>query len=818
MNFEKLLSCPKCNLLYDKSLHIPRTLPNCYHSICSKCIRDQICKNNNFIICPIDKMIYENINSLEKLQINEKLVEEINNSKNNNLNKSNRILITDLDDISIGNEILSKNKLFKTETSDINQSSFNANTNSSLFSTFFNLKIKNDNISICPIHSMPNNIICINDKIKMCVICSKTNLHMNHQVLTEDELLKQIEKLIDIYQEIEKKNLIFNRNFQDISKKDISKIIDDKIDKLKDSINLTKNDIINNINIQIEQIIYYLDFRKNELKNKYITIFNEIKELKMDVLDWKKVTTNKLDKLNEINNISSECLKLLDTESDNNFNNLFMAGNSLNEKYNYLKENLDNLIKFCEIGININPNNDLIDIIKFTYTKKKNNYQRLNGNLKNENKNHIVNSKLYKIIEDNKLAKELNLTQFTFEQGIINSLNKSYDINKESISKEARGSNIEIKDNLNPIITLKQNYNNNIYNNYNSYNYNYQNETPHNINQNSINYNLSIKANSPNIKRNSKKKDFPIKIDNKEKIHYYKILPNLIKKKNLNERKNHEKKLTCNLISESINKLNKITPSSARNKKINKTYKNEKISGLRNNATISKNLFPLTTKAKKRIDIENSKLSNIIKIDNISFQDSFNNMSSAYYLPSIFDKNLNNSTNEISKIKEKQDNENSTLNLSKINGNTNKSLSFKKNSKNFELSNLIISQLKSDSPNFNGHNINGKGIGIFCNMIQKKQNIKFNELLMEHCDLNDDDANLLLKTLIEKNVELEILDLSWNKITDQSGLCILDLIKENKSLNILLLNNNLFSPSLKEKFESYVNLGGEGLDNIKLYI
>ena len=134
------------------------------------------------------------------------------------------------------------------------------------------------------------------------------------------------------------------------------------------------------------------------------------------------MTTNKLDKLNEINNISSECLKLLDTESDNNFNNLFMAGNSLNEKYNYLKENLDNLIKFCEIGININPNNDLIDIIKFTYTKKKNNYQRLNGNLKNENKNHIVNSKLYKIIEDNKLAKELNLTQFTFEQGIINSL------------------------------------------------------------------------------------------------------------------------------------------------------------------------------------------------------------------------------------------------------------------------------------------------------------------------------------------------------------------------------------------------------------
>ena len=816
MNFEKLLSCPKCNLLYDKSLHIPRTLPNCSHTMCSKCISDQIFKTNNYIICPIDKIIYENIQSLEKLKINEKLVEEINNSKYNNINNSN-ILITDLEDISVGNEILSKNKIFNTETSDINQSSYNINTNSSLLSTFFNLKIKNDNISICPIHSMPNNRICINDKIKMCGICSKNNLHINHQVLTEDEFLKQIEKLIDIYQEIEKKNLIFNRKFQDISKKDISKIIDEKIDNLKESITLTKNDIINNINIQIEQIIYYLDFRKNELKSKYITIFNEIKKLKIDVLNWKKMTTNKLDKLNEINNISSEYLRLLDIETDKNFNNLFQIGNSLNEKYNNLKENLDNLIKFCDDGININPNNDLIDNIKFTYTKKKNNYQKLTGNLKKENNNHIVNSKLLKVLEDSKLSKELNLAQFTFEKGIRNSLNKSIDTNKESISKETKENNIELKETLNPIITLKQNYNNNIYNNYNSYNYNYQNIKPHNIKQNSINYNLAIKSNSPNIKSQNKK-DFPIKRDNNEKMHYYKILPNLIKKKNLNERKNNEKKLTCNLISESLNKLNQIAPSSARNKKINKTYKNEKISGQRHNTTINKNLFPSTTKAKQRKDIDNSKLSKKIKMDSISFQDSFNNKSSLYYLSSVFDKNINNNTNEISKIKEKQDTENSTLNLSKINCNTNKSLSFSKKSKSIEISNLVINQLKSDSPNFNGHNINGKGIEMFCNLLQKKQNIKFNELLMEHCDLNDDDVNLLLKTLIERNVEFEMIDLSWNKITDQSGLCILDLIKENKSLNILLLNNNLFSPSLKEKFESYVSLGREGLDNIKLYI
>ena len=63
-----------------------------------------------------------------------------------------------------------------------------------------------------------------------------------------------------------------------------------------------------------------------------------------------------------------------------------------------------------------------------------------------------------------------------------------------------------------------------------------------------------------------------------------------------------------------------------------------------------------------------------------------------------------------------------------------------------------------------------------------------------------------------------MLDLSWNKITDESALCILDLIKKNKSLNILLLNNNSFSLSLKKKLESYANLGRKGLGTIKLCI
>ena len=807
MDFNKNFYCTKCNISYDSSTHTPLKLPNCNHSICSKCISEQIIKNNNSIICPIDKIISKNINSVEEFKINKKLIEDINNYKFKT--KNSKILITDLEDLSIGNEITSKNEFLKNDILDINQA------NTSLSSTFFNLKLKNENISICPFHSMPNNIICINDRIKICIICSKNNMHINHQILTEDELLKQIEKLIDTYQEIEKKNLDFNKNIKDISKKDINKMIELKIENLKELVNLTKNDIINNINIQIEQIIYYLDFRKNELKNKYSSLIDEIKKLKEDVLYWKKLTTNKLDKLNEINNISSECLKLLDSEPNKNVINLFKKGILLNEKYNNIKENINNLIKFCEDGININSNNDLIEKIKFIYTKKKNNYQKLNNSIDSNKKiinNYKVNTKLFKINENNKLIKDLNLSLFIFDDDIRNSLNKSLDNKIENELKDKKGNNIEIKDNINPIITLKQNYNNNIYNNYNSYNYNYQN----NISPN-LNYNLNINCNSPTIKTNSNKKNDNsiLKDENYEKIHFYKILPKNNKKSSINDKKIQEKKFISTFNDEPLNKNKKITISARNKKKTNKSKK-ESDSINRENSIKKINNNYTSNCINNLSEINNSKLSKIINpIENTSFQDSINNVSSVYYLSSLFDRN-NNST-EISKTKEKLENENSILNFSNTNNNiTEKEL--KINSKDIEINNLIINQLKNESPNFNGHNINGKGIEIFCNLLKKKQKIKFNEILMEHCELNDDDISLLMKTLIEKNVEFEMLDLSWNKITDQSGLFILELIKENKTLNILLLNNNLFSDSLKEKLESYVNLGRIGLENIKLYI
>ena len=748
MDYNKLLICPKCNFSYDTLIHIPKVLPNCHHTLCSKCISQF---TSNTIICPIDKIINE------KNKINEQLMEDINSKKYNTNNS--KILNTELEDISVTKEITPKLEYIKTDTNDLNQNSF-FNINSSFSSTFFNLKAKNENNSICSLHLLPNNIICVDDRVKLCTQCIKSNkLHINHQLLTEDDLLKQIENLIDKYQEIEKKNVNFNKNIQEITKKGIMKIIDEKIDKLKESINITKNDIINNINIQIEQIMFYLDFRKNEFKNKYNSLFTEIEILNEDVINWKKVASTKLNKLNEINNISLECFKLIEFDKINNFSNLFQKGILLNDKYNNIEENMDSIIQFCDNGIQINPNSDLIEKIKFKYTKKKNNYTKNNTydiNMPNNNSKYIVNSKLFEIKENDKLIKDLKLIEFRFEYGNKINLNKSIDNKKGNDIKE-KGNISTIRQGLNPIITLKQNYNNNIYNNYNSYNYSYQNNITPNINKN-ISYNLNIKSSSPNNKINIPNK----KNVNDEKMHYHKIIPRANKTKNLRDKKNQEKKLTCIVANNSLNKLNKINPSSARNKKV-QIKKNETLTNKRHHTIANKSPVHKYNNMKNINENDNSKISKIIKpLDNNSFQDSFNNISGVYYLSSLFDKNSNaNNGNDISKTKEKIDTENSLLNFSKNNCNLTNDILKTEKSNTIQINNLIINELKNESPNFNGSNMTGKGISLFCNNLQTKNNIKFKELLMEHCNLNDEDIALLIKALIDKNVYFHLIPRSY---------------------------------------------------------
>ena len=87
-----------------------------------------------------------------------------------------------------------------------------------------------------------------------------------------------------------------------------------------------------------------------------------------------QIVTSKLDKLYEIKEPSVDCIKLLDDEQNKNVFNLIRNGKQLNGRFNFIQETIkiiDKLEKFDKNGINIKPNNFIID--KIFFEKKENN-------------------------------------------------------------------------------------------------------------------------------------------------------------------------------------------------------------------------------------------------------------------------------------------------------------------------------------------------------------------------------------------------------------------------------------------------------------
>jgi Ran GTPase-activating protein (RanGAP) involved in mRNA processing and transport len=114
--------------------------------------------------------------------------------------------------------------------------------------------------------------------------------------------------------------------------------------------------------------------------------------------------------------------------------------------------------------------------------------------------------------------------------------------------------------------------------------------------------------------------------------------------------------------------------------------------------------------------------------------------------------------------------------------------------------------------------MNGIGMQLICSYLHKNPNNKYKELKLLGCNLEDDDLFLLVKTLLDHNINILILNLSNNKIGDESAANILDLVKEHQALKGLSLYNNLISDLLKEKLKEYTEFGRENLHSTQLYL
>ena len=1034
MNTDKY-HCPKCKLLFDSLNHLPRILSTCNHNLCTYCINEQLHNTPNKICCPIDNVLYDNIPSINIFKENTNLIEELQESLNIPSNHNYEI---SNEDIFFDKSVIMNSDKFNDTMNSLNLNSSIISSSHCYYKKSKNLRINlgESNSLMCNVHTLPLNVICIDERKKICSQCALNNEHVNHQIITETEFMNNIDSLIDLFQEVDN-NQIKYLNFNSINTKSALDKIGNNIDNLLKMINATKNDIINNIKEQCENVEKYLNDRKKEIFEKYQSTSFDISTLRESTLNWMQIVTSKLDQLNEIKEPSSECIKLLDTEPNKNIFNLIRNGKQLNGRYNFIQEMLkiiDKLESFDQKGISIQPNNNIIERIFFKEKEEKdddNNKDNKDENKKEDDieinlninelgkENDIKNnsnkkeekkvdtnlkSSLFKIEENKELINSLHLTQFKFDF-IDNKVNIE---NEDNNSKqEEKKDNNKIEENNNKDIDTKDNnivnennikntneVNNNkddneediilnlnineIKNEKNNENTENNKKTNDNVNNEKNNisklfddfsfnddtllvnpfalndtvYHKKIKTDYPLEFKSSKKKEkekdniiiektnqnnvepqnqpkenakiiktkridiSDLKNNNKlleQKIEIQTTNNNMNDKNSFNIINNDTSNITCDIEHNNTNNINNKNEVIINFSKRSGSKKNPPICA-NYNKTDKKNIFmknglgeggsismsrspgrmvcqsklagfysfvPLEKNHKTKAEANHCK--NIDKTL-ISNRDHVNNKNRIFSDKYQYKKNknyedendahteyssntntnirrtslcinkgmkklktLSKETFRVNKVKKinsekvvfnpeeqninrnegnKPTNNNQPNKLLNSNNNlyptnniliNNSSNSYENKSKK-ELQEFINNQLKNNKPNFSRINMNGYGAQYLCSYLHKNPKNNYKELKLLGCNLNDDDLFMLTRTILDHDTGLLVLNLSSNKITDDSASNILDILKDCKSLKGLSLYNNLIGNVLKEKLKEYAKLGRENLDTVQLYI
>ena len=231
------------------------------------------------------------------------------------------------------------------------------------------IKIINSNNS-CTIHSLPLNIICIDERKKICSQCALNDIHSNHQIITDKDLIINIEQLFSLLKDIDNNQIKYLSNNNKSNVKSIIDNINCNINKLIELIEKTKEKIINNINLQCEKIINFLNKRKNEIEKKYKNNNFDMNNLRESALNWIQNVNYKLNQINEINDQNLDFIKLIEDENDKNISNLIRAGKQLKDRFIFAQDSIKiikHLDEFKNGGIKIDPNLKIINNIYLKY-------------------------------------------------------------------------------------------------------------------------------------------------------------------------------------------------------------------------------------------------------------------------------------------------------------------------------------------------------------------------------------------------------------------------------------------------------------------
>ena len=497
MNITKNI-CIVCHIPFDESIHLPRSLPNCTHTICSLCLSKNLLTKSNTFMCPKDNIIYSNVDNIDYFKVNKNILEKIKQNQNQNNQTQNDS--TKIDIISLDKEKTKANKT-KIDTGTVNDSTLNNNTNTLTYinsqnpqqcyikkTIKFNKKLKFANNSlICSIHSLPLNVICVNDRQKICSQCALNNLHLEHQIITENKFMDYVNELLKILQEIEinKNNYV---EVSDINSTFILEEIENKIEFYKNDIQKICKEIIENINLQCRQIEKFLNLRKKEIFTKFQFTNYNIDNLRESTNHWMDLVNSKLSEANSGNNnddINIESLKLLDVDKSKNIFNLIDIGRQLNERYNFVKETkdiIDKLNQFNSKGLTVEKNSEIIDLImmnpmsiderkinnnfinKYNYNESIINSTNVDcdktDNNKNKNDENKLETSLFKIEEDKNLIESLHLTPISYLYRQTKNIFITYENDNDLEDNEVCNSISNIY-NLCPTNNNKDNNNNN---------------------------------------------------------------------------------------------------------------------------------------------------------------------------------------------------------------------------------------------------------------------------------------------------------------------------------------------------------------------
>ena len=326
-------TCPSCQKAYDKDFYKPRFIELCYHTVCEGCLYNNYFPSKNpYIICPIDGNRIDLKKGLDEIPVNPRFYQYILKSPKNRTQKNERNYI--IKNIIPNNNSEKNEKILNQDTKDkteslrninssltekniknnpLNNSTYNfdnfsmnnyenkknsyeinylENLNNSTKKNTYDLNdiikdlIKN---SICNIHKLDKNLICVNDLRKICSKCPTDMYdHSNHLITAKNELMNELYFLtsqtnnyIDLFENLK-------INLKEYERDDYIY----KIKELKIKSGIKKTFFIGEINLFFEKIKNLFEEKKmiliKEIEEKFLFISDKLEFFEGNVFDIKE--------------------------------------------------------------------------------------------------------------------------------------------------------------------------------------------------------------------------------------------------------------------------------------------------------------------------------------------------------------------------------------------------------------------------------------------------------------------------------------------------------------------------------------------------